>query len=143
MKTRLSTEKSLGIGSGSLPLGGLPKGLALLLVDLGHALPSHSPGLGIGHAKHIICLDSAVAATVAWDWLTELLHLLRWVLGLDTVKCTLCIHGILLLLFVHAQCAQVSCILLLSTNACVFLILNIVGKISSEESMNLAWRNWL
>ena len=61
-----------------LPHARLLKGFTLLVVDLAETLGGHLARLGICHTEHVISLNSPVHATIAWDWLSERQHRLRW-----------------------------------------------------------------
>ena len=57
------------------PLGGLSKCLLLLHLDPVLALQCHLSSLGIGHSENVVSSYSSVHTAVAWDGLSELLHL--------------------------------------------------------------------
>ena len=122
------------------PLGSLPEGLLLLHDDSVLTLESHLSGLGIGHSKHVISVYSSVDTAVAWDGLSELLHL--WLVVINSEE------GILSLLnrlagnlsFLGLQSGE---ILTLGLSSVLFFCNGFIGEICCIESMHLRWWDWL
>lgn len=116
--------------------GGWSQSLTLFLLNTGLALLGSSAGFSIGHAENIVCLNTAVEATVPRNGVAELLSL---VLGiLNTVEYA---EGV----FIWFLSLNITTLSVLETNCSrsVSLLNHVVWGVNSVELVNSRRRNGL
>lgn len=118
------SQRSLGLEGGSHL-----QSLALFLLDAGKTVLCSLAGLRVGHAEHVVSLDSAVHTRVARDWLAQLVapHFL-----LVAVEGS---HG---LGFSLVICGGIG----LTAGGALRGVLNL-GVVATEEGVHGCWGDWL
>ena len=125
------------------PLTGLSKSFTLLLVHFVETLNGHLARLGIGHTEHIVCLNSSIHSTVAWNRCTELHDFFLWIFWWNTIESS---DGFLLRLSLNYRLSgsnQRLSEVFLSFQMSFLLFYGILWRRASIECVLLGCENWL
>ena len=91
----LAVISSLSQSLLGVPLRGLSKSFALLLIDFVEGVIGHPSGLGVCHTENIICLNPSVDSAVSRNWLSQLLDFFGLIHLVDAVEsCQGCVLGL-------------------------------------------------
>lgn len=125
------------------PLAGLLESFALLLIDFVKTLDGHLASLGVGHAEHVVSLDSSINTTVARDWFSKCHDFLLGVLWRAAVESSDCFLLSLRGNHILSCCDQRLSEFFLSLQMLFLLFKGFLGRLASIECILFRSEDWL